>query len=81
VLLFEMLHEKSKMGPSYSPHTPPGQRGGGGRNLGQGALLLQQVGYAEPSDDAISQAITANEQFIERLQAISDKARGLTVEQ
>jgi hypothetical protein len=44
-------------------------------------LLLQQVGYAEPSDDAISQAITANEQFIETLQAISDRARGLTVEQ
>jgi hypothetical protein len=46
-----------------------------------GRMLLQQVGYPEPSDAAIEQAIAANEQFIETLQAISDRARGLTVEQ
>jgi hypothetical protein len=44
-------------------------------------MLLQQVDYAEPSDEAIEQAIAANEQFIETLQAIRDRALGLSVEQ
>jgi phage terminase small subunit len=46
-----------------------------------GRMLLQQVDYAEPSDEAIEQAIAANEQFIETLQAIRDRALGLNVEQ
>jgi hypothetical protein len=46
-----------------------------------GRMLLQQVDYAEPSDEAIEQAIAANEQFIETLQAIRDRALGLSVEQ
>ena len=43
--------------------------------------LLQQVDYAEPSDEAIEQAIAANQQFIETLEAIRDKALGSNVEQ
>ena len=46
-----------------------------------GRMLLQQVDYAEPSDEAIEQAIAANEQFIETLQAIRDRALGPSVEQ
>jgi hypothetical protein len=46
-----------------------------------GRMLLQQVDYAEPSDEAIEQAIAANEQFIETLQAIRDRALGLSLQQ
>jgi hypothetical protein len=44
-----------------------------------GRMLLAQVGHAEPSESDIEQAIAANEQFIETLQAIRDRALGSNV--
>jgi hypothetical protein len=41
-----------------------------------GRLLLQQVGYAEPTQAAIDAAVAANMQFIEQLQAIRDRELG-----
>ena len=45
-----------------------------------GRLLLAQVGFNEPSQAAIDAAVAANEQFIERLQAIRDRELGDTLE-
>jgi hypothetical protein len=38
-----------------------------------GRLLLAQIGYNDPSQAAIDAAVAANEQFIERLEAIRDR--------
>jgi len=45
-----------------------------------GRLLLQQVGYAEPTQAAIDAAFAANLQFIEQLQAIRDRELGDSLE-
>src|SRR5262245_44869084 len=45
-----------------------------------GRKLMQSVGIREPSDDLIQQAIEANDAFIERLEAIRDRAQTLTIE-
>jgi hypothetical protein len=45
-----------------------------------GRKLLQSVGFASPDDVSIQAAIEANDAFIERLEAIRDKAQGLTLE-
>jgi hypothetical protein len=46
-----------------------------------GRKLLQSIGFASPDDVSIQAAIEANDAFIERLEAIRDKARGLTIDQ
>ena len=45
-----------------------------------GRKLLQSVGFKEPNDVSIAAAIEANDAFIERLEAIRDRAQGLTLE-
>lgn len=45
-----------------------------------GRKLLQQVGLREPDDVSIQQAIEANDQLIAALEAIRDRAQGLTLE-
>jgi hypothetical protein len=45
-----------------------------------GRLLLAQIGYNEPSQAAIDAAVAANEQFIERLEAIRDRELGEQLE-
>jgi hypothetical protein len=45
-----------------------------------GRLLLQQIGFDNPSDSAVQQAIAANEHFIEQLQAIRDRELGSATE-
>src|SRR5262245_9690078 len=42
-----------------------------------GRKLLQAVGFKEPDDVSIQQAIEANDTFIDRLKAISEAAQGL----
>jgi hypothetical protein len=42
-----------------------------------GRKLLQSVGFKEPDDVSIQQAIEANDTFIDRLKAISEAAQGL----
>jgi hypothetical protein len=42
--------------------------------------LLAQIGYNEPSQAAIDAAVAANEQFIERLEAIRDRELGEQLE-
>jgi hypothetical protein len=44
-----------------------------------GRKLLQSVGFREPDDVSIAAAIEANDAFIERLEAIRDKA-GQTID-
>jgi hypothetical protein len=46
-----------------------------------GRKLLQSVGFKEPDDVSIQQAIEANDTFIDRLKAISEAAQGLTPDQ
>lgn len=46
-----------------------------------GRKLLQSIGFKEPDDVSIQAAIEANDAFIERLEAIRDEARGLTIDQ
>ena len=46
-----------------------------------GRKLLQSVGFASPDDVSIQAAIEANDAFIDRLQAIRDRAQGLTLQQ
>ena len=46
-----------------------------------GRKLLQSVGFSEPDDVSIQAAIGANDAFIERLEAIRDRAQRLTLEQ
>src|SRR6516225_6793592 len=46
-----------------------------------GRKLLQSVGFKEPDDVSIQQAIQANDAFIDRLKAISEAAQGLTLDQ
>jgi hypothetical protein len=43
--------------------------------------LLLSVGLREPDDVSIQAAIEANDAFIERLEAIRDGAKGLTIDQ
>jgi len=45
-----------------------------------GRKLLQSVGFKEPDDVSIQAAIEANDAFIDRLQAIRDRAQGLTID-
>jgi len=45
-----------------------------------GRKLLQSVGFKEPDDVSIQAAIAANDAFIDRLQAIRDRAQGLTID-
>jgi hypothetical protein len=45
-----------------------------------GRKLLQSVGFASPDDASIQAAIEANDAFIERLEAIRDRAQTLTIE-
>jgi hypothetical protein len=42
-----------------------------------GRKLLQSVGFKEPDDVSIQQAVEANDTFIDRLKAISEAAQGL----
>jgi hypothetical protein len=42
--------------------------------------LLQSIGFSEPDDVSIQAAIEANDAFIERLEAIRDRAQTLTIE-
>jgi hypothetical protein len=46
-----------------------------------GRKLLQSVGFESPDDVSIAAAIEANDAFIQRLEAIRDQARALTLEQ
>ena len=46
-----------------------------------GRKLLQSVGFKEPDDVSIQQAIEANDTFIDRLQQIRDAAQQLTPDQ
>src|SRR5215470_18046312 len=45
-----------------------------------GRKLLQSVGFASPDDVSIQAAIEANDAFIDRLQAIRDRAQTLAIE-
>ncbi len=45
-----------------------------------GRKLLQSVGFASPDDASIQAAIEANDAFVERLEAIRDRAQTLTIE-
>jgi hypothetical protein len=45
-----------------------------------GERLLQSVGFREPDEDSIQQAIEANDTLIATLEAIRDAAQGLTIE-
>jgi hypothetical protein len=42
---------------------------------------LQSIGFKEPDDVSIQSAIEANNAFIERLEAIRNRAQGLTIDQ
>ena len=44
-----------------------------------GKRLLQSMGFKEPDEVSIQAAIEANDAFIDRLQAIRDRAQGLTI--
>ena len=46
-----------------------------------GRKLLQQVGFRDPDDVSIQQAIEANDLLIATLEQIRDRAQGLTLEQ
>jgi len=46
-----------------------------------GRKLLQSVGFREPDDASIQEAIEANDQFISQLQAIHQRAQVLTIDQ
>ena len=45
-----------------------------------GRKLLQSIGFREPDDASIREAIEANDVFIDTLQAIHQRAQALTVE-
>ena len=57
---------------------PPGGRWGAG---GGGSRSPQSVGFREPDDASIQEAIEANDQFISQLQAIHQRAQALTIDQ
>jgi len=42
---------------------------------------LQSVGFSEPDDVSIKEAIAANDEFIKELERIRDAAQGLTLKQ
>src|SRR5262245_28884370 len=46
-----------------------------------GRKLLQSIGFREPDDASIRDAIVANDQFIDQLQQIHQRAQTLTVDQ
>jgi hypothetical protein len=46
-----------------------------------GRKLLQSVSFDSPDDVSIAAAIEANDAFIQRLEAVRDQARALTLEQ
>jgi hypothetical protein len=43
--------------------------------------LLQSVGFKEPDDVSIKEAIEANDEFIKELERIRNAAQGLALEQ
>src|SRR5437667_4772138 len=45
-----------------------------------GKRLLQSIGFTEPDDASIQDAIEANDSFIARLETIRDSAQGLTID-
>jgi hypothetical protein len=46
-----------------------------------GRMLLQSVGYREPDDISIREAIQANDEFIKELERIRNAAQGPMLEQ
>ena len=46
-----------------------------------GRKLLQSIGFREPDDVSIKEAIELNNRFIAELERIRDAAQGLTIEQ
>jgi len=46
-----------------------------------GRKLLQSIGFKEPDDLSIQEAIKANDWFIRELEKIARQAQGLTLEQ
>jgi len=46
-----------------------------------GRKLLQSVGFKEPDDVSIKEAMAANDEFIKELERIRNAAQGLTLEQ
>jgi valyl-tRNA synthetase len=46
-----------------------------------GRKLLQTIGFRDPDDVSIQEAVAANDVFIDTLQAIHQRAQGLTLQQ
>jgi hypothetical protein len=46
-----------------------------------GRKLLQSIGFASPDDASIQEAVELNDTFVDGLQAIHQRAQGLTLEQ
>ena len=46
-----------------------------------GRKLLQTVGFNEPDDVSIKEAIAANDEFIKELERIRNAAQGITLEE
>ncbi len=46
-----------------------------------GRKLLQSIGFTQPDDLSVAAAVEANNAFIERLEAIRNRAQGLTIDQ
>ena len=46
-----------------------------------GRRLLQAIGFKEPDDVSIKEAMAANDEFIKELERIRNAAQGLTLEQ
>jgi hypothetical protein len=46
-----------------------------------GRMLLQSIGFKEPDDVSIKEAMAANDEFIKELERIRNAAQGLTLEQ
>jgi hypothetical protein len=77
----------------HTPLTPPGLGAGGVRNTQNidfkqarsmqdvGRKLLQSVGFKEPDDVSIAEAIRCNDAFIARLERIRDGAQARTIDQ
>jgi hypothetical protein len=74
----EKTREKEKenafavMEPSYSLRTPPGKGGPSSE--------FQSIGFREPDDVSIEQAVQANDAFIAELERIRDASQALTLE-
>jgi len=46
-----------------------------------GRKLLQSIGFREPDDASIAEAVEANDTFIDTLRGICERAQGLTIDQ